>query len=111
MAADVIAIIFRTYNSRLSVDHLVSALRKGGVEDLSMFFPPNKRGDKDICNFFRKREMNQVADWWTRRRYLILKQRVVKAVRENQSDEDVSIFVFGSNSFVGRINKRIPFLI
>lgn len=95
VAADVIAIIFRTYIAEQSIDHLAGTLKKGGIKDLLLFFPPNKREDKVLDEFFRKQGLAQVADWWTKKKYAMLKVEVVKAIKEHLEQSD-------SNSEVGR---------
>ncbi len=35
------------------MDHLASALKKGGIKDLPTFFPPNRRSDSIIDAHFR----------------------------------------------------------
>ncbi|KAF9653825.1 ARM repeat-containing protein [Thelephora ganbajun] len=83
VAADVIAIVFRTYIAEQSIDHLASTLKKGGIKDLLLFFPQNKREDKVLDEFFRKQGLAQVADWWTKKKYAILKEEVIKTIREH----------------------------
>ena len=95
VAADVIAIVFRTFLAEQSIDHLASILKKGGIKDLLLFFPPNKREDKVLEEFFRKQGLAQVADWWTKKKYAILKEDVIKAIREHLQNGD-------SNPDVGR---------
>ena len=94
MAADVIAIVFRTYLTEQSIDHLAGALKKGGIKDLLLFFPQNKREDKALDEFFRKQGLPQVADWWTKKKYAILKEEVTKTIKEHlqhgDSNPDVS---------------------
>jgi len=88
VAADVIAIVFRTYLAEQTIDHLASTLKKGGVKDLLLFFPPNKREDKVLDEFLRKQGLVQVADWWTKKKYAILKEDVIKAIREHLENGD-----------------------
>ena len=95
VAADVIAIVFRTYIAEHSIDHLASNLKKGGIKDLLLFFPLNKREDKVLDEFFRKQGLAQVADWWTKKKYAILKEEVVRTIKEHLEHGD-------SNSDVGR---------
>jgi len=95
VAADVIAIVFRTYLAEQTIDHLASTLKKGGIKDLLLFFPPNKREDKVLDEFLRKQGLVQVADWWTKKKYAILKEEVIKAIREHLENGD-------SNPDVGR---------
>lgn len=95
VAADVIAIVFRTYIAEQSIDHLAGTLKKGGIKDLLLFFPPNKREDKILDEFFRKQGLVQVADWWTKKKYAILKEEVIKAIKEHLEHG-------GTNPDVGR---------
>ena len=88
VAADVIAIVFRTYIAEHTIDHLASTLKKGGIKDLLLFFPPNKREDKVLDEFFRKQGLAQVADWWTKKKYAILKEEVIKTIKEHMEHGD-----------------------
>ena len=105
VAADVIAIVFRTFLAEQSIDHLASTIKKGGIKDLSLFFPPNKRDDKVLEEFFRKQGLVQVADWWTKKKYAILKDDVIKAIREHlqngDSNPDVGKDYLEIDSFLG----------
>jgi len=103
VAADVIAIVFRTYIAEQSIDHLAGTLKKGGIKDLLLFFPPNKQEDKVLDEFFRKQGLAQVADWWTKKKYAILKEDVIKAIREHLehggSNPDVGRYYFEAQVF------------
>ena len=99
MAADVITIVFRTYIAEHSIDHLAGTLKKAGIKDLLLFFPQNKRQDKVLDEYFRKRGLAQVADWWTKKKYGILKEEVTKAIKEHLEHGDSSEDVRGC-SFV-----------
>lgn len=105
MAADVIAIVFRTCLAEQTIDHFASTLKKGGIKDLLLFFPPNKREDKVLEEFFRKQGLGQVADWWTKKKYAILKEDVIKAIREHlqngDSNPDVRSDYLENDSFWG----------
>ena len=103
VAADVIAIVFRTYLAEQTIDHLASTLKKGGIKDLLLFFPPNKREDKVLDEFLRKQGLVQVADWWTKKKYAILKEDVIKAIREHLENGD-------SNPDVGRCYLESGFM-
>ena len=77
-----------------SIDHLATTLRKGGVKDLLAFFPPNKRSDKVLDEYFRKEGLHQVAEWWTKRQNAALKEGVISTIKEmignEESHDDVS---------------------
>ncbi|KZV73284.1 eukaryotic translation initiation factor 5C [Peniophora sp. CONT] len=90
----VLTTIFRAYLADSSIDHLAGALRKGGIKDLLAFFPPNKRETSVLDKHFREAGLPQVADWWTKRQNAIIRDEVVKAIKEaldqeEPKDEDV----------------------
>ncbi|KZT72207.1 eukaryotic translation initiation factor 5C [Daedalea quercina L-15889] len=82
VAVNVVTTIFRAYLAEQSMDHLASALKRGGIKDLLAFFPENKRQDKVLDDHFRKAGLPQVADWWTKRQYASLKDDIIKALQE-----------------------------
>ncbi|TCD64170.1 hypothetical protein EIP91_004483 [Steccherinum ochraceum] len=82
VSISVITIIFRSYMNEQSMDHLATSLRKGGIKDLTAFFPPNKRDDKALEEHFRSAGLGQVADWWTKRQFASLKENVMKSTKE-----------------------------
>jgi len=67
---------------------LAGLIKKGGIKDLLLFFPPNKQQDKVLDEFFRKRGLAQVADWWTKKKYALLKEEVIKTIRGNLDNGD-----------------------
>ena len=70
------------------MEHLGTALRKGGVRDLLAFFPPNKRTDKALDEHFRAVGLPQVSEWWTKRQYASLKEGIVSTIKEMLGNED-----------------------
>ncbi|KAF7793853.1 hypothetical protein EIP86_004974 [Pleurotus ostreatoroseus] len=88
VAISVLTVIFRAYLAEQSMDHLASALRKGGVKDLLAFFPPNKRQDKVLDEHFRSEGLAQVAEWWTKRQYASLKESITKTIKEMLNNEE-----------------------
>lgn len=88
MAINVVTQVFRAYLAEQSVDHLATALRKGGVKDLLAFFPANKRSDKVLDEHFRAAGLPQVAEWWTKRQYASLKESIIATIKEMLSNDD-----------------------
>jgi len=82
LAVSVLTTILRAYIVEMSMDHLAAALKKGGIKDLLVFFPPNRRSDAVIDAHFRGAGLPQVADWWTRKQNALIKEEVGKAVKE-----------------------------
>jgi len=61
VAINVITIIFRSYLTDQSMEHLAGALKKGGIKDLLAFFPVSRRGSKVLEEHFRKEGLPQVS--------------------------------------------------
>ena len=83
-----ITLIFRAYLSAQSMEHLASTLKRGGIKDLLLFFPENKRDDKTLDEHFRKAGLPQVAEWWTKRQYASLKDGIIKQLQEMLANGD-----------------------
>jgi hypothetical protein len=88
LSVNVLTVILRVYVSETSMDHLAAALKKGGIKDLLIFFPPNRRSDAVLDAHFRSAGLPQVADWWTRKRNAVVKEDIAKAVKEALERED-----------------------
>lgn len=84
----VLAQIFRAYLAEASMEHLSTALKKANIKDLSLFFPPNKRDNKSLEEFFRKEQIPQVAEWWTKRQNALIKEEITKIVHDMLDHED-----------------------
>jgi hypothetical protein len=70
------------------MDHVAGALKKGGIKDLLIFFPPNKRSDTVLDAHFRGAGLPQVADWWTRKQNARIKEDITKAIKEALERDD-----------------------
>lgn len=70
------------------MDQLASVLRKGGIKDLAMFLPTNKRDPKAIEEHFKKTGLPAVADWYARRQAVSARESIVKTIKELREDED-----------------------
>ncbi|KII92406.1 hypothetical protein PLICRDRAFT_37184 [Plicaturopsis crispa FD-325 SS-3] len=82
VSVSVITIIFRSYLVDQTMDHLSSTLKKGGIKDLLAFFPPGKREGKSLEEHFRKEGLPQVADWWAKKQYAVVKEGIVRDLTE-----------------------------
>ena len=70
------------------MDHLAGTLKRGGVKDLLAFFPPGKRDAKALEDHFRKEGLTQVAEWWAKKQYAVVKEGIVKDLQEmSERDE------------------------
>jgi hypothetical protein len=89
VSVNVVTLIFRSFLVDQSMDHLASALKKAGIKDLPAFFPPNKRDGKVIDEHFKKAGLPQVAEWWAKKQYAVVKEGIVKDLQE-MSEHDES---------------------
>lgn len=85
---NVLTVILRSYIAETPVDHLAGALKKGGIKDLLIFFPPNKRSDALLDAHFRSAGLPQVADWWTRKQNARIKEDITKAIKDAIERDD-----------------------
>lgn len=90
VAVSVVTIIFRSYLVDQSMDHLSATLKRGGIKDLLAFFPPNKREGKYLEEHFRKEGLPQVADWWAKKQYAVVKEGIIKDLSEMLEGEDTT---------------------
>ena len=64
------------------MEHLAGTLKRGGVKDLLLYFPANKRDPKTLDEFFRKEGLPQVAEWWNKKQTALIKESVTKDLTE-----------------------------
>jgi hypothetical protein len=100
VSVGVITLVFRAYLVDQTMDHLSGTLKRGGVKDLLAFFPPSKRDAKTLEDHFRKEGLTQVAEWWAKKQYAVVKEGIVKDLREmserDESTDQVSAYSPGS---------------
>ncbi|KAL4074069.1 hypothetical protein V8B97DRAFT_1937959 [Scleroderma yunnanense] len=77
-----LAIVFRAYLAEQPMEHLATALRRGNIKDLLAFFPPNRHDGKILDEVFRKENLPQVAEWYTRRQQTLAKESIVSELKE-----------------------------
>ena len=70
------------------MDHLSSALKRGGVKDLIDFFPPNKRNITNLDAYFKEKGLPVVAEWYARRLFAAVKEVVVNGLRDLSDKEE-----------------------
>ncbi|XP_006461085.1 hypothetical protein AGABI2DRAFT_150878 [Agaricus bisporus var. bisporus H97] len=78
VSVNAITLIFKAYLTDQPMDHLSATLKRGGVKDMLAFLPANKRDSKTLEEAFKKAGLTQVADWWTKKQYAVLKDDLVK---------------------------------
>jgi hypothetical protein len=70
------------------MEHLSATLKRGGIKDLLAFFPPNKREGKALEEHFKKEGLPQVAEWWAKKQYVVVKEGLVRDLTELCERED-----------------------
>jgi len=88
LAVNVLTVILRAYLAETSMDHLAGTLKRGGIRDLHVFFPTNKRSDSVLDAHFRGAGLSQIADWWTRKQNALIKEDIASAIKESLERED-----------------------
>jgi len=84
----IVTLVFRAYLSEQSMESLSSTLKKGGVKDVLEFLPVNKRDGKAFDAHFKAEGLPQVAEWFTKRQNAMVKDQLVKTVKEMSDNED-----------------------
>ncbi|KAJ7346619.1 hypothetical protein DFH08DRAFT_745032 [Mycena albidolilacea] len=82
VSVSVVTLIFRAYLVDQSMDHLAGTLKRGGIKDLLLFFPPNKRTSKELEDHFKKAGLAPIAEWWAKKQYAVVKEGIVRDLQE-----------------------------
>ncbi|PFH51471.1 hypothetical protein AMATHDRAFT_46998 [Amanita thiersii Skay4041] len=82
LSVNILTIVFRAYLNEQSMDHLSTTLKRGGIKDLLAFFPPNKRDGRVLEDHFRRENLLQVAEWWAKKQYAVVKDGIIKELQE-----------------------------
>ncbi|KAF7321466.1 W2 domain-containing protein [Mycena kentingensis (nom. inval.)] len=88
LSASVITLIFKAYLVDQSMDHLAGTLKRGGIKDLLLFFPPNKRTNQELDEYFKKAGLTNVAEWWGKKQSAVVKERIIRDLHEALERED-----------------------
>lgn len=96
LSINVLTLIIRAYLHDQSMEHLSGILKRGGVRDLLAFFPLNKREGKVLEEYFKKENLAQVAEWWSKKQYAVVKDDLIKELKELCEREESPEIVCGS---------------
>ncbi|KAF8625400.1 hypothetical protein AX15_005368 [Amanita polypyramis BW_CC] len=81
LSISVLTLIFRAYLHDQSMEHLSATLKRGGIKDLLAFFPLNKRAGKVLEEHFKKENLSQVAEWWAKKQYAVVRDGLIKELK------------------------------
>lgn len=70
------------------MEHLSGLLKKGGIKDLLLFFPPSKRTANDLYTHFRGAELPAIADWYNKKQNSALKTELIAQLKEMCENEE-----------------------
>jgi hypothetical protein len=96
VSVNVITVMFRAYLVDQTMDHLAATLKRGGIKDVLDFFPANKRDGKHLQEHFRAQNLPQVADWYAKKQYAVLKDTLVKDLQEWMEHEESTELIVSS---------------
>jgi len=82
LALTFVTAVFKTYLREQSIDHLLTTLKRGGVRDIIVFFPHNKRSAAIVEGHFRSNGLPQIADWYSKRQTAAAKENVSQGLKE-----------------------------
>ena len=96
VSINVLTLVIRAYLHDQSMEHLSGSLKRGGVRDLLAFFPPNKREGKVLEEYFKKENLAQVAEWWSKKQYAVVKDGLIKELKGLREREESPETVCGN---------------
>ncbi|KIK67430.1 hypothetical protein GYMLUDRAFT_156847 [Collybiopsis luxurians FD-317 M1] len=88
VSINVLTLIFKAYLVDQSMDHLSATLKRGGIRDILAFFPTNKQEARYLDEHFKKAELPQVAEWYAKKQYAMIKDAIVKEVESLVEHEE-----------------------
>lgn len=76
--------VFRTYLRDQTMEHLASALRKGGIRDWLLFFPQTKRSQPGVIqsHFSNEAKLPQVTEYYNKRQVRELREQTATDLAE-----------------------------
>ena len=80
-------LVFKTYLGNESIDHLSAALRKGGVTDLEIFFPPSQQNATALSAHFKGAGLQPVVDFYMKQKSGQAKEDTAHRLREFVAEE------------------------
>lgn len=94
LSISLITLIFRAYLTEQPMDHLSSTLKKGGIKEMLDFFPLNKRNPTELDDWFKKEGMENVAEWYKKKRLVKIRDAVISGLKELvEKDESIDSLI------------------
>ncbi|KAG8936960.1 hypothetical protein FRC02_009097 [Tulasnella sp. 418] len=91
VSLNAVTIIFRTIINDQSMESLASHVKRGGIKDIMLFFPPQRRDVKHLEAHFKGAGLNQVGEWYIKKQYAVVKDEIIKQLKEmgeQEADKD-----------------------
>lgn len=78
---------------RLTLQHLLTSLRRGGVDDILDFFPPARRSAIELGLHFKKAGLDGLADFYQKQRSQTIAKDTLRQLKDlvtsNAPNEEV----------------------
>ncbi|KZO98812.1 ARM repeat-containing protein [Calocera viscosa TUFC12733] len=88
LALTFVTTVFKTYLREQSIDHLLATLKRGGVRDVVVFFPNNKRTAAAVEAYFNSNDLPQLAEWYSKRKTAAAKENITQGLKEMLDGEE-----------------------
>ncbi|KIM29837.1 hypothetical protein M408DRAFT_328637 [Serendipita vermifera MAFF 305830] len=111
LSVSILTLVFRAFLADQQIDHLSSALKKGGVKEMLDFFPANKRNAAELDAWFRKEGMPEVAEWYKKKHLVKVRDHLVsglKDIAEKEREGDVEDAKEQMISFIKDVQNETP---
>jgi hypothetical protein len=82
LALNFVATVFKAYLKEQSIDHLLTTLKRGGIKDVVVFFPNNKRTAAAVEGHFKSNDLPQIAEWYGKRKTAAAKENITQGLKE-----------------------------
>lgn len=88
LSVSLLTLVFRAYLNDQPLDHLSAALKKGNIKELLDFFPANKRTPTELEAWFKKEGMENIAEWWKKKRAARIKEATITGLKDMVEKEE-----------------------
>ncbi|EGF77983.1 hypothetical protein BATDEDRAFT_37336 [Batrachochytrium dendrobatidis JAM81] len=78
-----LTIALEAYIQEQSMDHLITAMRKSGMDaKMPEFFPESKRKDRDMAEHFENAKLNKIADFLVKQKQAVVKEMTRQGLKD-----------------------------
>lgn len=85
---DFLTSFIRSYLAKGNVDTLGSTLRRSGLKDIALVFPPSSRDRKHLEEHFKKEGLGQINEWYAKIAMGEMKDQTIVGIEQMINDEE-----------------------